>query len=437
MKTLKFTIATIILMASSVGLVSAQKQRMKHQPDSTATETRVIVIGVTSPQEEILIQERARVYFDENMVKGFQQPKAPQFLITDRKSKAVFAIGGFVQFRTGYDFNNVIGNTDFVTYNIPMTSTPSNHERFLMDGSTSRLYFKTLVNTRPLGTIETYIETDFRGGNNVLRLRQAYIKFLGITLGQTTSLMTDLGSSFNTIDFEGPNAYTYLRNLGIHYNLDLGKGFSMAAGLEYPTVSATVGNNAELIPQRIPDIPLYFQYAWAKNQSHVRLTGLLRNMYYYDRVNASTEHQVGYGAQFSTTIKIIPAIQFYGNAIYGKGIGNYVNDLEGNGMDLIPSSSVMGKLDAPETFAWLAGAQFNLTKRMPMTIGYSQVRQYGSENYMQGNGYKLSQYIVGNLFYNINRSFSVGVEYLYGTRYDNNGNFGKANRVQAMAQFNF
>lgn len=437
MKTMKFTLSMIALVIGGTTLVSAQNVKGQKDKDDQSSETKVLIVGMTEPKDEDYVKIQAIEYFRSNLNRGFQEVGMPQFLITDKKNRAVFAIGGFVQFRTGYDFNNVIGNTDFVTHDIPMVSTPSNMQRFLMDASTSRIYFKTLVKTRPLGTIETYIETDFRGGANVLRLRKAYVKFLGITLGQTTSLMTDLGASFNTIDFEGPNAYTYLRNLGIHYNMDLGKGFSMAVGLENPVVSGTAGNFAEIIPQRIPDIPLYFQYSWDKGQSHVRATGLMRNMYYYNRVSDQTIDVVGYGAQLSTTIKVCPGVQLYGNAIYGKGIGNYVNDLEGVGLDLVPTSGEMGALTSPETFAWLAGAQVNVTKKMPVTIGYSQVRQYGEDNYLNGNGYNLSQYIVANAFYNINRSFSVGVEYLYGTRYNNDGSFGKANRVQAMAQFNF
>lgn len=431
MKTKNYAIASLAFMLSGISLSFAQ-------PTEPKPETTVFIIGMEDNNNKSdIIKSQTIKFLQANHVKAFREVGMPQFVITDAKNRAIFAIGGFVQFRTGYDFNNVIQNKDFVTFDIPMNENASNREKLLMDASTSRIYFKSLIKTRPLGTVEAYIETDFRGGDNVLRLRKAYVKLLGLTLGQNTSLMTDGLSSFNTIDFEGPNAYTYLRQLGIQYNRDLGKGFSMGVGLEYPVISATTrGELSTIIPQRIPDVPLFFQYEWNKN-SHVRATGLMRNMFYHNNINNEDVDVVGWGAQFSTIITASRSVQFYGNAIYGKGIGNYVNDLEGNGMDLLSSRSKLGSMDAPETFAWLVGAQFNITPKMPLTLGYSQVRQYGDDVMINQNGFKLSQYVVGNLFYNINRNLSVGVEYLFGTRYDTNDHFGRANRVQAMVQLNF
>lgn len=434
MKTLQFTIASVTLLFIGIIPTWSQNNRMPKE-QFQMDKIYVFPIGADKMEVDSIAQVVIDIY-KRNHIDGFNQAKMPHFIITDRKAKAMFTVGGFVQFRGGYDFNNVIGNTDFVTYNIPMMQTPQNREGLLMDASTSRLFFKALFLPGTKNQVETYIETDFRGSGNTLRLRQAYVKYAGFTFGQTVSLVTDLSASFNTIDFQGPNAYPYLRNLGVHYNLNMGKGWSMAVGLEYPVLSATAGRFVEMIPQRIPDVPLYFQYSWDKGQSHVRATGLLRNMYYYNNVNNNTEHAFGYGAQISTTIQVAPQVQFYGNAIWGKGIGNYINDLEGNNYDLMPSRN-NGQLFAPETFAWLAGAQFNITAKMPLTVGYSQVLVNKGDQMVSGNAYKLSQYIVGNLFYNFNSVFSVGVEYLYGTRYDFNDDFGKANRVQAMIQVNF
>lgn len=383
------------------------------------------------------IKYNAYNYFYKTLRVGPQQVGMPRFLITDKNNKAVFTIGGFVNARVAYDFNNVIDNLDFVTYNIPMSSNIANSQRFLMDASTSRIYFKTLVNTKSLGSIEAYIETDFRGTNYALRLREAYISFKGFTFGQTVTTFCDLSASPNTIDFEGPNAYTYGRNLMIQYKHAFNEHWSVALAAEYPVLSATYNSTTEAIPQRIPDIPLYVQYAWNKGQSHIRASGIIRSLYYGNRVDNQVEYATGWGAQLSGIFKISNVVTAYGQALYGAGITPYIQDIAGMGMDLNPNPMLQGELQAPQTSAWLLGAQFNITPQLPLSIGYSQVHVIHKDDYSVPTDYKLAQYVVANVFYNISRSFSVGAEYLYGTRYNQDGTFGRSNRVQAMIQFNF
>lgn len=423
MKKIK-TLLIIAVAASAIG-ASAQSKR-------DWDETNVIVIG--DPQNEV-IQLQAKEYFRNTLRPGFQQVGMPKFLITDKKSKAVFAIGGFVNFRTAYDFSNVIDNIDFDTYFIPMTSTPANAGRLLMDASTSRLYFKALINTPSGKPIETYIETDFRGTNYALRLREAYISWNGWTAGQTVTTFCDPAASFNTIDFEGPNGYTYGRNLMLQYKKSWSNGIGVGIAAEFPVVSATPGTNAYVLPQRIPDIPAYVQYSWNKGASHVRASGIIRNMYYEDKVENSTEDRIGWGVQLSGTWQLNRSTVLYGQVVYGEGITPYIQDLAGNGLDMTPDPVVGGKLTSPKTTSWLAGVQYNVTPQIPITLGYSQVLV--SDNNNNPSQYKLAQYVVGNVFYNFNKSLSIGVEYLYGTRYDQNNAFGQSNRVQAAVQFNF
>lgn len=420
-----------LLLISVVSLVTVSTVRA--QPKE-ADQTLVVVVG--DPQNEI-IKMQAIEFFANTLRKTPQQVGMPKFMITDKSNKAVFTIGGFVNFRTAYDFDNVIGNIDFVTYNIPMSSTPSNAGRVLMDASTSRLYFKTLVRTANGNHIEAYVETDFRGSGNSLRLREAYISYAGLTVGQTVTTFCDLAASPNTIDFEGPNGYTYGRNLMIQYKHNWKSGWSAAIAAEYPVVSATVGSNAYIIPQRVPDIPAYVQYAWNKGQSHVRASGILRNMMYYDEVTSQTSDALGWGAQLSTAIQITPKLSATGQFLYGEGITPYIQDLAGNGLDLVANSHAAGGLITLPMSAWLVSAQYNVTPRIPITAGYSQVLVMNKDGYYKPSDYKLGQYVVVNAFYNLSQSLSFGIEYLYGTRTNQDGSFGKSNRIQVAAQFNF
>lgn len=401
----------------------------------------VWIIGADPQTDDVwILKGNAIDIYAKTVEKGFQQSGVPNFIISDRSNKAVFGIGGFVSFRTAYDWSNVIQNRDFVTYDIPMIKTPSNKQRFLMDASTSRLFFKTIVNTKALGPIETYIETDFRGGDNVLRLREAYVSFKGLTFGQRATTFVDLDAAPNTIDFQGPNAYTYNRNLMIRYHLNIGKNWEFAVAAEMPGISATTpGTAAYVIPQRVPDFPMYFQYNWNKGRSHLRASGIIRTMNYYDDISLSTQTKAGWGAMLSGNIALCPAANFFGQVVYGEGIENYIQDLNGNGYDLVPNPGRLGRLQTLPAMGWLAGLQVNFTKNWQMNAAYSQVSVWDKNDYFAQapDTYRLSQYVVGNLFYNISPAFSVGAEYLYGTRQNANHDRAHANRAQMMVQFNF
>ena len=403
--------------------------------DRPIKETYVLIFG--DPRHPGVIADVIE-HFRLNLKKGHQEVGMPRFAISDRSGRAMFAIGGYANFRAAYDFNSVLDDNDFITARIPMSANGMNSQRFLMDASTSRLYFKGLFKTGSLDNAETYIETDFRGNNNSLRLRTAYISFRGLTLGQTWSLFSDSGATFNTIDSEGPNGYVSVRKVQVRYEAKLGGHWGLGISVEMPDLTSTGSDFTSSIYQRVPDIPAYVQYSWNEGKSHVRASGVFRTLHYYDDVRGKSDRTFGWGAQFSTGIVLAPAVSLYGQAVYGKALASYVQDLSGSGLDLIPNVNNKGKMIAPETMAWLAGLQFYLSPKFNMSLGYSQVRVLDKNYEYFPDEYKYTQYIAANLFYNISRSFQAGVEYLYGTRHDNAaGSFGRANRVQAMVQFNF
>lgn len=422
-----------VLSGAFLMQVNAQYSPFAGEPDETIT--NVLIFG--APMNEYAVKNLAAKSMGASVRRSPQQVGAPRFMVSDKSGKAMFAIGGFVNFRMAYDFNNVIGNTDFVTYDIPMSSTPQNAQRFLMDASTSRLYFKTLINTSRGKQVEAYIETDFRGTGNSLRLREAYVSYNGFLAGQTVTTFCDLAASPNTIDFEGPNAYTYGRNMMVRYTKNYPSGFGFGAAIEYPSVSGTPGDKAEIISQRIPDIPVYGQFSWNKNRSHIRASAIMRNMYYLDKVENKTRRTMGWGIQASGALYINKVVSLCGQYLYGDGVANYIQDLQGTGSALVPNMDTPGRLSAPKSTAWLVGVQVNILPKMPMTMAYSSVKLTDDHNYFDATQYKTSQYVVANVFYNFTSWLNVGVEYLYGTRHNQNDAFGASNRIQTAVQVNF
>lgn len=366
----------------------------------------------------------------------FQDPKAPRFLLVDQKRRFAFGIGGYVKLTTSYDFRGIANNLDFITYDIPTPNSRANNSQYQMDASTSRLFFKLVGNTKALGDFVAYIETDFRGNNYALRLRQAYISARGFLLGQAWSTFSDLASVPPTIDFEGPNANTTLRNVQIRYTHKFNTHWQAALAVEAPNVSATTDKFNSVIKQRMPDIPAYVQYSWG-SQSHIRATGLLRGFSYRNTLTDNNNMQLGWGAQLSGLSNITSKAVLYYQATYGKGIAQYIDDISGVNLDLVPNMHKGGDLQTLPMYGLMGGLQYNISKTVLASASYSQVRVYSQNGYYAPDQYKYAQYIVGNVFWNVTTNFQLGMEYLYGRRVNMDHEAGHANRIQVMAQYNF
>ncbi len=428
-------------IAAFVAVCGVSAQSLPGTQEMKDYEPSVFIAGHKgrSANDSILIQEAVRHYFETRMT-GFQQSHLPQFVITGRDNKFLFGIGGFVNFRTAYDFDGMVDNTDFITYDIPVPGNYASRQKFRMDASTSRLFFKAIANTKALGRVTTYIETDFRGDNHVLRLRYAYISFKGWLFGQNATTFCDLNASPTTIDFEGPNAYTFGFNTMIRYTHAFNDHWSLGAALEMPQISATTTENLRTIPQRLPDLPLYVQFNWGENgNSHIRASAVFRDLYYHSVTLDKNKSAFGWGTQLSTGIQFLRKWNFYGQAIYGKGISPYIQDISDVGLDLVPDPRNNGKLQTLPMFGWFGALQYNISNRVFCSTGYSQVRLFSENGFRNANPnvYRLAQYVFANVFVNITPSCQAAVEYLYGTRRNMNLEKNHANRIQAMIQYNF
>ena len=267
---------------------------------------------------------------------GFQQDDYPKFVFTSKNNRFSFAVGGFVALRTGYDFDGISDNIDFIPYEIPIPGNYNTEQKLMMDASTSRLYISAIANTRALGRVVVHIDTDFRGGapgSYTPRLRSAYVNFLGLTFGRDITTFCDLQAAPTTIDFQGPNAYNYDFATLIRYEVSFARRhmtFGIAA--EMPRVSGTYGDNFAPMHQRVPDVPAYLQVAWGKDMSsHLRLSGIVRNMYLYNNRTQSTTSLLGWGAQFSGTIRVGRPLQLLRRALPDGGQPRVAADGHGPG----------------------------------------------------------------------------------------------------------
>ena len=396
----------------------------------------------TSGRHRTSEEEDARRDHAETHRRGFQQHDRPQFVFSSKENRFSFSLGGFVALRAAYDAGGIVENIDFVTYDIPVAGNYATRQKLTLDASTSRLFLKAIANTRAVGRVVIYLDGDFRGGaanSYTPRLRSAYVSLLGLTLGRVVTSFCDLEAAPATVDFQGPNAYNFNFATLVRYERSFAEGrLSFGVAAEMPVVSGTYGEGFDAIPQRVPDIPFYVQYAWGGDRSsHIRASAVVRNMYLHDLTRKSDTSLTGWGVQFSGTIRCCDPLRLFMNGVYGKGITPYIQDLTGSGLDFTPCPRDETRIRTMPMWGWQAAAQIALTPRLFLSGGYSTVRVQRSHGFYAADEYKRGQYVFGNVFYTIAPRCKVAGEYLYGSRRDMAAGKGHANRVNVMLQYGF
>ena len=331
--------------------------------------------------------------------------------------------------------------------------------------ATSNIFFNFVGLPHTKNQIGAYINFNFTANNDYgLSLQNAYLTYRGFLVGYNSSLFTDGNACIPLIDFEGPNAFTFVHNSVINWMHNFNKHWSMGVGIEMPMLSATYNSQTYGINQRVPDIPAYVQYSWAEGNGWVRLSGLMRFLYYRDEFDNNNNCNIGGGVKLSGAVPISHTFTAFYQGVSGSGIASYVQDLTGLGMDIVPvvgrnnngyiyNDSELGKLNYSHTAAGYVGLSYQICPKISMNALYSFVRSYlpdtellnnttyntFKENniFMPGSTYKSAQYIVANMFFSITPTVTTGIEYLWGNRKDVNGVFKQDTRIQTAIRVNF
>ncbi len=448
MKTFRLLIAaTLLAQAASAQSYSA--------PEGSETSTVYLIAtsadssqqdDTCSPQEKSKRNkeaiEAAVLDYQITHRSGYQELLQPILIIAQRENKFSFAVGGYINFRVGFDLDGSVNNTDFIPADIPIPGNYASRSKLMMDPTTSRVYAKGILNTRTLGQVEIFVDADYRGGSAgdySPRIRSGYVAFKGFTIGRDVTTFCDPNAAVSTIDFQGPNAYNYNFATMIRYECNLANDhLSMGIAAEYPQYWGTYGANFASIPQRVPDVPFYLQYEWGYyRQNHFRASGVIRNPYMYNKTTEESTSLTGWGVQVSGCIQGSDWMRFKYSGVYGSAISQYIADFTGMGIDFTPDPDNSNLLQTTPMWGFQAGCEFLVGARTAINAGYSTAAIDDKNGYYSSEEYLRGEYIFGNLYYSVTPRFKLGGEYLYGRRKNTDSQRNHANRINLLAQYGF
>lgn len=365
----------------------------------------------------------------------------PYLHILGTKNHKFYAgIGGVVKGTASFDFGHVLDNpNEFIVSAIPMTQPKGDGGKYQVSAQQTELYLMAGFNPGEKYEVTAYVNGRFLNDNYGFQLENAYVGFMGFTIGYGYGLFCDTWAAPSTIDYEGPNAMIAVTNGIFDYRHKFGR-WTVGAGIELPMASFThVDGINRKVNQRIPDIPLMVNYSW-DNGNRIGASVMFRGLQYRNILKDKNETKFGWGVRLSGNGKLYGPLDFFFQGMIGKGSASYIQDLSGTGMDLVPCGD-NGKMDAVRTYGLMGGLQYNFSEKVFASAAYSHVRAY-ADKYNTGSTpwndmYSYGQYAVGNVMWQITPMLQCGLEYIYGRRVNMDGAQAHDNRLQTMLQVSF
>lgn len=376
----------------------------------------------------------------ENSPQSENFKSVPRFALIGKDHKFYLGLGANLKFVADFDWGNPVSNAnEFAPSAIPFNTPAGNRSKTQFSIGQSDFYLNFVALPGTDNQLGIFLDINFLGASEkTVALHHAYLKYRGITAGYVVSTFTDLAADPPAIDFAGPNAITFVRHPNISYTQKFGKDkmWSAALGLDLPDMASfTSGDYAKSVNQRMPDIPLYIQRSWAGGNGWLRASAIFRDLQYRNMVANKNEGVLGWGVKLSGKTPICGGLSAYYQAVYGKGVSSYIQDLSGLGEDLVPCTNDRGKLKTIESWGAYGTLRYDFCPKVFMDLTYSHVRAYapnfGSD---WGDMYKYGQYVTANLFWNINSFTQFGCEYLWGRRMNYSGVQTHDNRIMLMLQ---
>jgi len=315
----------------------------------------------------------------------------------------------------------------------------------------SRLGVKTSTPTSA-GPLKTIFEFELFGvgsdaGQTTFRLRHAWGEIGQFGAGQYWSVFMDIDVFPNSIEYWGPTAMIFYRNVQARWTpWQNDSGSRFAVSLERPGASGDAGRFEDRVElegiegdYELPDLAAHFR--WVNNWGHVQVAGILRRIEWNDLNDDAFDlsgSATGWGLNLSTNVKFGPHV-LRGSLVYGEGIQNYLNDASADiGVETNftnPTSPIRGK--AIPLVGVTAFLDLNWSDKWTSTVGFS-MQDNDLPDGQSDDAFAEGFYALANLLWHPVPNVMVGGELQWAER-DNfrDGYSADDFRIQFSAKYSF
>jgi hypothetical protein len=356
-------------------------------------------------------------------------------------SDAAIKFGGLVRTSVVFTLDPLGTDDRFLTNSIPVGTPPAGGEEKRTNISARASRLNTEFRT-PAGREElrAFFEGDFTGTGNAFRLRHAYAQYRGFIAGQTWSTFSDPWVYAEDLDFEGISSDNVIRQPQLRYWWSPDSTTRLAVAMETPSISITGGTGVNLIPDLIARV-----FKGTTGGAHIQLAGVVRQLRGESTVG---DVRSDWGAGGSLTgVMLLHVKKLTDRFMYqlngGAGVARYINDLNSaGGLDAVFDTTT-GELKALPALGWYVAYEhrwreweFMHTMNLRSTVLWSRVIVYNFDD-QPANAYHKTNRLATNLVFSPTGRVDLGLEYIFGSRANKDGQRASANQVQLVALFRF
>ena len=337
-------------------------------------------------------------------------------------------VDGYVKFDFIHDDGLVLSGTRMFPDTISGAGNGDRSTSFSAEQSRVALFAQA---PSPRGRISGFVEADFFGAGRGARLRHAYGRIGALLAGQTWSSLMDPYALPQSVALTAPSGSIFKRQVQIRWTQKLGESSRATFALEEPDNDFSVLPGGRRL-QRWPDFIATVRHQ-KKGAGHVQLGGVLRRLEREDAAGRRDE-ATGWGLNLSSRLATVEKNSFVIGGTYGEGIGSYITGFATSPVAAAVSSS--GNLEALAAFGGYLGYQhwWATEFKSNFSLGYAEVDNLANAS---GNAAKSTETAGVNLIWTPRPGFGMGLEYLFGSRENENGAEGELKRLQFAIQFGF
>ncbi len=350
-------------------------------------------------------------------------------------------IGGFIELDIVHDNNAIQSKVQFIADTIPTrdsTALDGSEGQTNFSVAPSRLYVetRTAMNAQRL---KSYLSIDMfadeLGVEAKPRLRQAYVEFSNslwggdLLLGQAWSTATDLESTPDVLDFRGADALFGRLQSQLRWSKPLRDGIKLMLAAE--TASNHLIEGADSLT-RLPDGIM--AVTWDSRAFNLMGSLLVKDLRASTN-NGPVQSAVGVGGNLSGKLRLpfgYHPDEFMFSLTYGKGIGSHFQNAKTDAVYDASSTS----LETLKLYAVTLAYRHNWNATLSSTITYCCIEIY-NHNAQTDDALQGTEYSSGNLVWNVNSHWLVGVEGIWGKRDDKDDAEGTVFRTLFISRVSF
>lgn len=293
------------------------------------------------------------------------------------------------------------------------------------------------------GTLKVVYKNNFFGsgtGDMPYNLQSFYGELdndhYSLLAGYNISAFTDIDVFPNTLDYEGPNSFTFKYGPQIRFSPVLYRSgesaLTLPMSLEKPNADITVPGDFDYRTySRRPDFVLGLR--WEAPDWHIQWANLFRDLR-VESPSARSRSTSGYATQLTGTTKLFEHDSIQGWASYGKGYANFLQDISGLGLDA--AFNPEGDLRAIRARGAGAGYTHAWLENLTSSLAYGYLRISPQSNLLVDDTMpKSTKFASINLAWQFSERAMFGVEYLWGQNIDLTDARGQGQRIQTTLRY--